>query len=49
MSTLVSEVCRKPGIAKQIYYRWRKEYGGMLPSGMKRLRQLEEESAKLKK
>ena len=24
----VEEVCRKAGISQQIYYRWRKKYGG---------------------
>ncbi len=42
-------MCRKLGIAEQTFYRWKSKYGGMLPSDMKRLRQLEEENAKLKK
>ena len=45
----VSEVCRKLGIAEQTFYRWKSKYGGMLPSDMKRLRQLEGENARLKK
>ena len=45
----ISELCRKLGIAEQTFYRWKSKYGGMLPSDMKRLRQLEEENAKLKK
>ncbi len=45
----ISEVCRKLGIAEQTFYRWKNKYGGMLPSDMKRLKQLEEENAKLKK
>ena len=45
----ISDVCRKLGIAEQTFYRWGSKYGGMLPSDMKRLRQLEEENAKLKK
>ena len=49
LGTPVSEVCRKLGIAEQTFYRWKSKYGGMLPSDMKRLRQLEEENAKLKK
>jgi hypothetical protein len=32
-----------------VYYNWRKKYGGLMPSEMKRLRQLEEENGKLKK
>jgi putative transposase len=30
------------------YYNWRKKYGGLMPSEMKRLKQLEEENGKLK-
>jgi putative transposase len=37
------EVCRKAGISIQTYYRWRKKYGGLMPSEMKRLKLLEEE------
>ncbi len=49
LGTPISEVCRKLGIAEQTFYRWKNKYGGMLPSDMKRLKQLEEENAKLKK
>ena len=38
----------KLGIAEQTFYRWKSKYGEMLPSDMKRLRQLKEENAKLK-
>ena len=47
--TPVAEVCRNLGVAEQSFYRWKKKYGGMLPSDMKKLKQLEEENAKLKK
>lgn len=47
--TPVGEVCRKAGISEATYYVWRKKYGGLMQSEMKRLRQLEEENAKLKK
>lgn len=47
--TPVSEVCRKAAIAEATYYSWRKNYGGLMPSEMKRLKQLEEENGKLKK
>ncbi len=46
--TSVDEVCRKVGISPQTYYRWRKKYGGLMPSEMKRLKQLEEENKNLK-
>ncbi len=36
--TPVGEVCRKAGISEATYYNWRKKYGGLLPSEMKRLR-----------
>lgn len=47
--TSVEEVCRKAGISIQTYYRWRKKYGGLMPSEMKRLKQLEEENGRLKR
>lgn len=46
--TSVGEVCRKAGISEQTYYRWRNKYGGLMPSEMKRLKQLEEENKRLK-
>ena len=45
----VIEVSRKLGIAEQTYYRWRKEYGGMRVDQAKRLKELEQENARLKK
>lgn len=48
LGTPVEEVCRKLGVTQQTFYRWKKKYEGMLPSDMKRLRQLEEENRKLK-
>ena len=45
----VGEVCRKCGISEQTYYRWKQKYGGMLPSEMKKYKQLEEENARLKR
>jgi putative transposase len=47
--TPVAEVCRKAGISEASFYAWRKKYGGLLPSEMKRLKQLEEENQRLKK
>jgi putative transposase len=45
----VEDICRKAGISTQTYYRWRQKYGGLMPSEMKRLKQLEEENQRLKK
>jgi putative transposase len=44
----VEEVCRKMGISDATFYVWRKKYGGVGPSELRRLRQLEGESRKLK-
>ena len=49
LGTPVNEVCRKLGVSEPTFYRWKSKFGGMLPSDMKRLKQLEEENAKLKK
>ena len=46
--TPVKEVIRKMGITEQTFYRWKKKYSGMLPSDLKRLKQLEAENKKLK-
>lgn len=45
----VEEICRKAGISEATYYNWRKKYGGLMPSEMKRLKQLDEENQRLKK
>lgn len=47
--TAIGEVCRKVGISEATFYNWRKRYAGLMPSEVKRLRQLEEENAKLKR
>lgn len=47
--TGVEEVCRKTGISQQTFYRWKKLYGGLMPSEMKHLKQLEEENGRLKR
>lgn len=47
--TSVEEVCRKTGISQATFYGWKKKYGGLMPSEMKRLRQLEEENGRLKR
>ena len=37
------------GISEATFYRWKQLYGGLLPSEVKRLRQVEEENARLRK
>ena len=46
--TSVQEVIRKMGISEQTFYRWKKLYGGLGPSEVRRLKQLEEENRRLK-
>lgn len=46
--TPVEEVCRKMGISEATFYNWKKKYGGLGMSELRRLRQLEEENSKLK-
>jgi putative transposase len=45
----VAEICRKAGISQATSFNWKKKYDGLLPSAMKRLKQLEDENARLKK
>ena len=45
----VPEVCRRLGISEQTFYRWRKRYGGLDRSEVRRLKALELENARLKK
>ena len=48
MGTPVEDVCRKMGISQATFYAWRKKFGGLGVSELRRLRQLEEENRKLK-
>jgi putative transposase len=45
----VADICRKAGISQATYFNWKKRYDGLLPDEMRRLKQLEDENAKLKK
>lgn len=45
----VKELCRKYGVSQATLYAWRRKYGGLAPSELKRLRQLEEENRNLKR
>ena len=47
--TKVEEVCRKMGIAEGTFYNWKKKYGGLGVTELRRLKQLEEENRQLKK
>jgi putative transposase len=45
----VEEVCRKMGISDATFYNWKKKYGGLGVSELRKMRQLEEENHQLKK
>lgn len=49
VGTTVAEVCRKMGISEATFYNWKKTYGGLGVSELRRLKQLEEENARLKR
>ena len=45
----MADICRKAGISAATYFNWKKKYDGLLPTEMRRLKQLEDENAKLKR
>lgn len=46
---LVKDLCRRHGISDATYYKWKSRYGGMDASDLKRVRELEDENARLKR
>jgi len=44
-----ADVCRKHGVSEATFYKWKAKLGGMDVFDARRLRQLEEENARLKK
>ena len=45
----ISIACRKAGVGEAVYYRWRREYGGLKMEQAKRLKDMEKENLRLKK
>ena len=45
----IGQVCQKLEVAEATLHRWRNQYGGMKANEAKRLKQLEQENARLKK
>lgn len=45
----VADICRKVGTSQATYFNWKKKYDGLLPTEMKRLKQLEDENTRLRK
>lgn len=49
LGTAVPEVCRKMSVSEATFYNWEKKFGGLGPTELRRLRQLEEECNRLKR
>ena len=47
--TAVAEICRKLGVSEPTFYRWKQQFAGMGTVEIRRLKQLEDENAKLKR
>ena len=45
----VAEAIRQIGVTEVTYYRWRKEYGGLKTSQVRRIKELEKENLWLRK
>ena len=45
----VADISRQLGVAEQTFFRWRKEYGGLKIDQAKRLKELEQENARLRR
>ena len=44
----VKEVCRRHGVSPATYYQWKSKYGGLQPSELNRMKDLEQENSRLK-
>ena len=45
----VADICRRAGISPAPYFNWKKKYEGLAPLEMRRLKQLEDKNAKLRR
>lgn len=45
----IGSICRAHSIAENTFYKWRKKYAGVDGAAVKRLRELEQENARLKR
>lgn len=48
VGTPVAEICRKAGISPATCFNWKKMHAVLLPTEMKRFKQLEDENARLR-
>jgi putative transposase len=47
--TSVGEIIRKVGVTELTFYRGKKKYGKLMPSQVRKLKQLEEENSRLRR
>lgn len=45
----ISDLCRELSISEPTFYNWRTKYGGLSVSELKRIKELEQENARLKR
>ncbi len=45
----IADAVRQIGVTEPMYYRWRKQYGGMNRDQLKRLKELESENQRLRR
>ena len=45
----VKDICREHNISDATFYNWKAKYGGMSPSQLKKLKELEQENSRLKR
>jgi putative transposase len=45
----IGQICQKLSVSEATFHRWRHQYGGMKANEMKRLKELQQENARLKK
>lgn len=45
----LQDIIREHGVSRASFYKWRQRYGGMQASELKRVKELEEENARLKR
>lgn len=47
--TPIAEITRRLGVTEATFYRWKQKFGGLMPSEVKKMKQLEEENIRLKR
>ncbi len=45
----VRNICTRIGVSEATFYRWKAQYEGLPPSGVRRLRELEQENSRLRR